>query len=73
MINIQSITERNIQESNANLTESAPELLKSVEFAMEFLDSLPKGWLGKVSGADIGALNDFYLTAKPALKKSRGE
>lgn len=48
------------------------DLLESVKLAHEFLDSLPKGWLGKTSG-DVGALNDFYCLSKPALAKAEGK
>lgn len=43
-------------------------LLKSVRLFMEFLDSLPAGWLGKTC-CDIGVLNDAYLTVRPALEE----
>lgn len=56
---------------NQNNTEINQELLKAVQLALDFLDSLPSGWLGKTSG-DVGLLNDFYLTAKPAVKKATG-
>src|SRR5579859_1340843 len=36
------------------------ELIECLKLAHVFLDSLPRGWLGKTSG-DIGALNDFYI------------
>jgi hypothetical protein len=56
------------QAAHAELLKSAPDLLRACRLAEEFLASLPTGWLGKTSG-DIGALNQFYLTSKPLLKK----
>lgn len=49
---------------------SHDDLVEALTHAMTFLESLPKGWLAKTSG-DIGALNDFYLTAPEALRKAR--
>lgn len=36
-------------------------LANSVRLAVDFLASLPPGWLGKTT-ADVGLLNDFYCT-----------
>lgn len=56
------------QAAHAELLKSAPDLLRTARLAMKFLDSLPNGWLAKTV-ADIGALNDFYIGARPLLKK----
>lgn len=56
----------------AHMKANRDELLESVLLAHEFLDSLPKGWLGKTSG-DVGALNDFYIKSKLAITKAKGE
>lgn len=48
------------------------QLLKSVQLAHVFLDSLPKGWLSHTSG-DLGALNDFYIVSRPMLTKCQGD
>lgn len=56
------------QKAHAELLESAPDLLRTARLAMKFLDSLPNGWLAKTV-TDIGALNDFYIGARPLLKK----
>ena len=56
------------QQDHAKLIESAPDLLRAVRHAKEFFDSLPNGSLGAIS-CDIGALNEFYLTGNPLLKK----
>ena len=45
-----------------DLALAAPELLTAINYILDFLDSLPKGWLAKTSG-DIGAFNDFYCSA----------
>lgn len=59
-------------EANARLIAVAPELLKAVQLANEFLDSLPEGWLGKTTG-DVGALNDFLYTSRTAVAKVTGQ
>ena len=51
------------------LHDAATDLLKSVQLAYAFLDSLPEGWLSKTSG-DVGALNDFYLLYEPTIAKA---
>lgn len=58
-------------EESANLIAAAPDLLASLQLAHTFLDSLPKGWLGKTTG-DIAALNDFYITSRAAIAKAEG-
>lgn len=53
--------------------ETADKLLTSLEFAYEFLESLPSGWLSKTTG-DIGALNDFYCSKpKVLIEKAKEE
>lgn len=58
--------------ANANILASSTDLLKSLQHAMKFLESLPMGWLGKTTG-DVEALNDFYLTAPQALVRATGQ
>lgn len=62
---------KNTAEANARLIAAAPELLTALNLHLEFLKSLPPGWLGKTSG-DIGLLNDAYLTGNKALAKVNG-
>jgi len=38
---------------------------KALELHLQFLASLPKGWLGKTCG-DVGLLNDAYLASSAA-------
>jgi len=39
------------------------ELEKTLTLFLDFLDSLPAGWLGKTTG-DIGLLNEAYISAR---------
>ena len=58
--------------ANAGLITAATDIYEALELAHVFLDSLPKGWLGKTTG-DVGALNDFYLKSKVAMAKVKGK
>lgn len=52
------------------LNDHGQNILDAIEALLcieEFLNSLPKGWLGKTSG-DVGALNDFYISYGKAKK-----
>ena len=69
---IASCGKEKIDKANACVIAAGPELLEALEYALTFLESLPKGWLAKTSG-DVGALNDFYLTAPKAIAKAKGE
>jgi hypothetical protein len=38
-------------------------LEKTLKLFLQFMDSLPRGWLGKTTG-DIGALNEAFIEAR---------
>jgi hypothetical protein len=48
---------------------AAPELLEALQMHLQFLDTLPKGWLANTTG-DIGLLNNAYLLSSKAIKKA---
>jgi len=66
----QSLKETAITSWNTRACNMHEELVEALEYALEFLESLPEGWLLKTSG-DVGALNNFYCTAPKALKKAK--
>lgn len=47
-------------------------LVGALKLHLQFLDSLPSGWLGKTTG-DVGLLNDAYIASSKSLKLARGE
>lgn len=51
------------------MTKLEIELLEALELAHAFLNSLPRGWLGKTTG-DVGLLNDFYIKSGQAMDKA---
>lgn len=52
-----------MKNSNAALIERIRKLEAALQLHLNFLDSLPSGWLGKTTG-DIGLLNDAYIASR---------
>jgi hypothetical protein len=53
-------------------TEENAKLRHALQLHIDFLDSLPRGWLGRTV-ADIGLLNDAYLASRAVGVVSRKE
>lgn len=58
-------------QANAQLVAASPELLDALKMGVLFVDSI-MSQLGRVA-CDIGLLNEFLCSARPAIHKAEGE